>query len=122
VNARTFAIAAIVVAALFVAISPDLAGRFMGDHPLNDPTLGALDSLPRADDASAVRFLHARDSVTVLVPREMKLGELVRLYHMDYKHVRDQIAKQLGVDRVPDEHILHKGLTLRITLIPPRTL
>ena len=89
-----------------------------GLKPLYTPTVAALEEPPR-DESAAARFLRARDSVVVVVPRDMTAGEFLALYQIQFEHVRQQIARQIGLKTLPVDHVLRKNDRFRIKLTAP---
>jgi len=105
--------------ALVVGVQQDLAYRIAGFRPLRPIVAKELDEPERPDDREAPRFLTERNEIEITVPREMPLGEFLRLYQLrELAHVRRQIAKQEGVPQIDDDHLLRQGHRYKITLTP----
>lgn len=110
----------LVLLAVALAVWDGLAFRIAGYKPLAHLEARDLDEPASLDDRQAPRFLEDRDHLELEVPRDMPLGELLRLYQLgEMRHIRQQIAKQEGAPDLPDDHPLKKGKRYRITLTPP---
>jgi hypothetical protein len=108
------------VLAVVVLVRPDLVFRLSGFSPLAELKASSLDKVTAPDDTEAPAFLAQRNEVDLVVPRDMTVKELLSLYHMaEFPHIRHQIAKQDGVQALPDNHLLHQGKRYKITLTPP---
>ena len=91
-----------------------------GFKPLSHLDGSELDASPQWDDREAPRFLAERNQVEIIVPRDMSVGELLRLYQLAaFPRVRHEIAEQEGVETVSDAYLLHQGRRLRVQLTPP---
>ena len=99
-----------------VLFSPDLARTVAGFKPFGEVDPGKIDEPASVDDRDAPRFLAERNRVEVEVPREMTLQELLRLYQIDFPHVRRQIAEQEGAESLADDTVLAAG---RRYVVPP---
>lgn len=107
---------ALVALALAIGLVPGLAHRIAGFEPLSDLDPAAIDQPFELDDREAPRFLASRDLVELEVPRDMEVGDLLRLYQIELPHVRRQIAEQEGVATLPDGYRLRAGDVYRIRL------
>jgi hypothetical protein len=68
--------------------------------------------------AAADSFFVQRDSVTVLIGRDIPVGQFLDLSHMrNTRGIRDELRRQAGV--ADDEQILKAGKTLRLHLTVP---
>jgi hypothetical protein len=106
--------------AVTILVRPDLVFRASGFSPLAELKASSLDKVTAPDDTEAPAFLAQRNEVDLVVPRDMTVKELLSLYHMaELHHIRRQIAKQEGVQALPDGHLLHEGKRYKITLTPP---
>ncbi len=112
----------LVATAAIVALSERMSNSLIGFRPLRDPTAPQVDSLSLIENEKAPQFLVSRDSVELVAPRDITAGDLLVLYHIDYAHVRKQIADQLGYSPLLDSHLIRKGTRLRITLMPPASI
>ncbi len=112
-----FAILTLLGLALF--FSRDLAYWVAGYRPFG--TLGPqeIDEPAALDERDAPRFLAERNQLEIELPREMAVGEFLRLYQIDFPHIRRQIAEQEAVSPLTDDHLLQKGRLLTLTLTPP---
>lgn len=113
---------ALILGAVFVLASGETTLQLAGVRPLGKLDPKALDEPFAVDDREAPQFLQERNQVELSVPRDMTVGELLRLYPIDFVHVRAEIAKQLGITpgALTDTTRLHKGQRLRLTLTPPQ--
>jgi len=103
-------------AAVLVAPGPtrDVAGLMLLGAPLPP------DELRDIAMSEAGAFFADRDSVTLRVPEEMTVRDLLRLYEMDLPHVRAGLAEQLGVSVAGVGSIaLSKGRELTIRRLTP---
>ncbi len=98
---------------------PDLAHTVAGFKPFGEVDPGKIDEPASVDDRDAPRFLAERNRVEVEVPREMTVQDLLRLYQIDFPHVRRQIAEQEGVETLADDAVLAAGRRYVLTLTPP---
>lgn len=116
---RLIPFAILTVLGLVLLFSRDLAYWVAGYRPLG--TLGPqeIDEPAALDERDAPRFLAERNQLEVEVPREMAVGEFLRLYQIDFPHIRRQLAEQEGLSSLPDDHLLQKGRRLKLTLTPP---
>jgi hypothetical protein len=110
--------AALLLLALEAVFSARLAPATAGLDPLGRPSVAELDSPSEPDDREAPRFLAERNEVELVVPRDMTLDELVRLYQIDFPHVLAQISEKEGLDAVSRRLRLRQGARYRITLTP----
>ena len=85
--------------------------KSLGPEEIDDPS--------DFDERAAPRFFAERNAVELVVPRDTTVGELLRLYQIDFPHVRRQIAEQKGVERVTDATSVAQGERLQLTLTPP---
>jgi hypothetical protein len=101
-----------------------VVGRFLAE-PIRRT---ALIQTPRAVPIAAVEapgataagdsFFVQRDSVTVHVERDIKVGQFLDLNHMrNTRGIRDELRRQAGV--ADDEQILKAGKDLRLHLTVP---
>jgi hypothetical protein len=116
---RLGAFALLAAGALALLLVDGAAPRLAGLARLREPAVAALDAPGDADDREAPRFLSRRDRLTLVVPRDMAAGELLRLYQIDFPHVRRQIARQEGLAALPVDHRLAAGARYEVTLTPP---
>lgn len=69
--------------------------------------------------AEATRFFAERDEVTIRIPRDMLVAELLALYHLGNRaDVRAALSEQLNASR--DDDLLREGEELTIRLTPAR--
>lgn len=69
--------------------------------------------------AEAVRFFAERDEVTIRIPRDMTVAELLALYHLGNRpDVRSALREQLNATDETD--LLREGEELTIRLTPAR--
>jgi hypothetical protein len=69
--------------------------------------------------AEAVRFFAERDEVTIRIPRDMTVAELLALYHLGNRpDVRTALREQLNAS--DDADLLREGEELTIRLTPTR--
>jgi hypothetical protein len=108
------------VLALFVAFHEETALLLAGLQPLRSPSVSDLDRLSDLEDRSAKLFFDQRNELEVEVPRTMPAGEFLRLYLIDFPHVRRQIAAVEGVPELADGYMLREGAVYTITLTPPQ--
>ena len=110
----------LVALALAVGLGGELAYKIAGFKPLRPPDTKTLDRPPELDDRESPRFLAQRNQVQVEVPRDMTAGEFLRLLQFeDFAHVRREIARQEGLDRLEDGTLLRQGRRYTIPLTPP---
>lgn len=96
-------------------LGPSLAGY----KPLKTLDAQEIDEPSTADERDAPRFLAERNQLELEVPRDMPAGELLRLYQIDFPHIRRQIAEQEGIANLTNDHLLAKGRRFTLTLTPP---
>jgi hypothetical protein len=117
-------LAAVLLLVAAVAVLASRAGTFalVGFRPLQTLDARAIEAPFQADGREVSRFLEQRNRVELTVPRAMTVGELVRLYQLDFAHVRTQIARQIGSDpaKLTDATPLRQGQRLSLTLTPPQ--
>jgi hypothetical protein len=110
--------AVLCVIGVVVALGPSLRSALLVETQTGADTASpTLVESPAEEDA----FFTARDQVTVVVPRDMTVGELVELYSLG-RNSRTEIARTLKRE-VTDETLLRRGqqLTLRLThVVEPR--
>lgn len=118
---RLAAIAAPLLVAAVLVLVPGSLAWLTGFHPLGEagPDSFASAADAEADGQNTPRFLAARNRVELVVPRAMKVGELLDLYQVRYEHIRQQIGLQLGIGRAGDEVELGAGQKLVLELTPP---
>lgn len=107
---------ALALAALFAR---DLTSAVAGYKPLAAVGPEQIDDPAAFDERAAPRFFAERNSVELVVRRDTTLGELLRLYQIDFPHVRRQIAEQKGVDALDDATPIAAGERFELTLTPP---
>ena len=107
------------VAGLGILLWPEAAWDLAGYKPLKPISAAEIDDPSAFDERDAPRFFAERNVVDLEVPRQMTVGELLRLYQIDFPHVRRQLAEQKGVVRIKDDDVLAAGERLRLTLTPP---
>lgn len=113
--AVAFAVLALGLAVLPWA-APDLARGVAGMAPLGQPP--AIDELPPPLDESVDEFFAERDRVVLTVTERTTVGDFLRRNNVALEHVRRAVADQLGVDPLPDHHVLQPGLSFEIELNP----
>lgn len=104
---------------LVVFFAPGLTSRVAGYKPLGTVGPEEIDDPTAFDERAAPRFFAERNEVELVVPRDMTLAELLRLYQIDFPHVRRQIAEQKGVESLADGDTIAEGERFRLTLTPP---
>lgn len=116
---RILASAVLALLGLVLLAWPDLAHRVAGYKPLVPPGPELIDDPPPFDEGAALRFFEERNEIDLTVPRDMTAGELLRLYQIDFPHVRRQIAQARGDQILSDRALLRRGERYHITLTPP---
>lgn len=116
---RLVTFCALLALALVVFFAPGLASRVAGYKPLGTIGPEEIDEPSAFDERAAPRFFAERNRVELVVPRTMTLGELLRLYQIDFPHVRRQIAEQRGVERMDDGDRIAEGERFELALTPP---
>ncbi len=116
---RIITFSVLLLLALVVFFAPDLASKVAGYKPLGTIGPGEIDEPKTFDERAAPRFFDERNQVEVVVPRDMTLAELLRLYQIDFPHVRRQITEQKGVESLAGEDLLAAGERYQLTLTPP---
>ena len=96
-----------------------LAYRVAGFQPFGTIGADGIDEPAALDERDAPRFLAQRNRLDLEVPRDMTLIELLRLYQIDFPHVRRQIAEQEGTAALADDAPLSAGQIYNLTLTPP---
>lgn len=104
---------------LVVFFAPGLTSRIAGYKPLATVGPGEIDDPTSFDERAAPRFFAERNQLELTVPRDMTLAELLRLYQIDFPHVRRQIAEQKGVESLADGDPIAEGERFRLALTPP---
>lgn len=107
------------VLSLAVAVSPGLAYRLVSFRPFGRLDPADLTAPPPVDDQELPQFFAERNRVALIVPREMTARDLLKLYQIDFMHVRREIAGQMGLPELVDETLVPAGRRLEITLTPP---
>ena len=116
---------ALAAAILFISgvvffVRPDLAHQLAGYKPLTPPGPEQIDHPPPFDEGAAMRFFAERNAVELTLPRDMTVAEVLRLYQIDFPHVRRQISEQReGGTTVRDRDVLKRGERYLLTLTPP---
>lgn len=128
------AIIVLVLLGVLFFVRPDLAHRLSGYEPLEPPGPEEVENPAPLDEGAALRFFEERNGVELTVPRDMEAAELLRLYQIDFPHVRRQIAEQRGVQQrdsqqqagqegtsliLRDRDVLKRGERYLLTLTPP---
>ncbi len=116
---RILACAVLTLLGLVFLARPDLARLVAGYKPLVPPSPEQIDDPPPFDEGAALRFFAERNRLELTVPRDMTAGELLRLYQIDFPHVRRQIARARGDQILSDRELLRQGELYSITLTPP---
>ncbi len=116
---RILAFAVLALLGLVLLVRPELAHLVAGYKPLVPPGPEQIDDPPPFDEGAALRFFAERNQIDLTVPRDMTAGELLRLYQIDFPHVRRQIAEARGNLVLSDRELLRRGERYRITLTPP---
>lgn len=119
---RLLAAVLLVIAALAVLASRASTFALVGFRPLQPLDARAIEEPFQADNREAPRFLEQRNRVDLVVPSDTTVGALLRLYQLDFGHVRAQIARQIGSDpaKLTDATPLRQGQRLSLTLTPPQ--
>lgn len=81
-------------------------------RPLRPPLPGAKVEEPQPGD-----FFVRRNTLTVTVPREMTLGEFIRLYQL--QQTRYELIDLLQVGGDPERIVLKRGQRVSVRLTPP---
>ena len=116
---RILAFAVLALLGLVLLLRPELAHTVAGYKPLTPLGPEEIDDPPPFDEGAALRFLEERNQLDLTVPRDMTAGELLRLYQIDFPHVRRQIAEARGKQILSDRELLREGESYRVTLTPP---
>jgi hypothetical protein len=116
---RLVTFAVLLVLALVVFFAPGLTSELAGYKPLGTIGPEEIDEPSSFDERAAPRFFAERNQVELVVPRDTTLGELLRLYQVDFPHVRRQIAEQKGVENMDDGDRIAEGERFELTLTPP---
>lgn len=116
---RILTFLALLALALGAFFARDLTWAVAGYKPLKTAGPEHIDEPAAFDERAAPRFFAERNELELVVPRDTTLGELLRLYQIDFPHVRRQIAAQKGVDAVGDDAVIMAGERFRLTLTPP---
>lgn len=117
---KEVAVVLLILAALALALLPNLAHKIAGYKPLGPVEVASLDKGAASDDRETPRFLRERNLITVEVPFDMTVGELLRLYQIDFEHIRRELAEQEGQQTpLADSYSLVAGKSYRLSLTPP---
>jgi len=116
---RILTFLALLALALVALCARDLTWAVAGYKPLGMAGPEGIDEPASFDERAAPRFFAERNRLELVVPRDTTLGELLRLYQIDFPHVRRQIAEQRGVDALGDGAAIMAGERFRLTLTPP---